>query len=142
MASDKSGGSSSESLSEERTEFATERSVEAAGRTLMAAVRTAVSMISFGFTIAKFFEYLGKFEGHQSSHPSSLVDSPHHLGLLLLVGGTLTITLGLVEYVGYVRSLPAAPIKKPWLSAALFSAAFVLAMGLLLSGSLVVDLAS
>ena len=38
------------------TDLAFERTVLAHERTLMAWVRTAVSMISFGFTIYKFFQ--------------------------------------------------------------------------------------
>ena len=44
-------------LAEERTDLAVERSVMAAERTLMAWIRTALSMIGFGFTIYKFFQY-------------------------------------------------------------------------------------
>ena len=44
-------------LAEERTNLAVERSVMAAERTLMAWIRTAISMIGFGFTIYKFFQY-------------------------------------------------------------------------------------
>lgn len=96
------------SLGEERTEFASERSAEAAERTLMAAVRTAVAMIGFGFTIARFFEYMGKLDAVQISQ-GDLIQGPHHLGLVLLAGGTLSIALGLLEYVGYMRRLPAQP---------------------------------
>jgi uncharacterized membrane protein YidH (DUF202 family) len=39
-------------------QFARERSREAAERTLMAWIRTALALIGFGFTIAKFHDYL------------------------------------------------------------------------------------
>ena len=50
------GGDRSESLAVERTFLAYER-------TLMAWVRTSASLISFGFTIYKFFAYLAEVEG-------------------------------------------------------------------------------
>jgi uncharacterized membrane protein YidH (DUF202 family) len=40
------------------TKLARLRTFQASERTLMAWIRTAISMISFGFTIVKFFEYL------------------------------------------------------------------------------------
>jgi len=45
------------------TDLAFERSRLASERTLMAWIRTSLSMISFGFTIYKFFEYLGESAG-------------------------------------------------------------------------------
>ena len=44
-------------LAEERTDLAVQRTVIAAERTLMAWIRTAISMIGFGFSIYKFFQY-------------------------------------------------------------------------------------
>jgi Domain of unknown function (DUF202) len=45
-------------LAEQRTEYAAQRTYLAAERTLMAWIRTSLSMISFGFTIVKVFEYV------------------------------------------------------------------------------------
>jgi inner membrane protein YidH len=39
-------------------ELSLDRTIQAHDRTLMAWVRTATSLISFGFTIYKFFQYL------------------------------------------------------------------------------------
>ncbi|AWV88030.1 YidH family protein [Bradymonas sediminis] len=136
---DPAGDSPTETLGEQRTDLAYQRSVEAAERTLMAAVRTAVSMVSFGFTIAKFFQYLSKL-GDLQSKQSELDQAPHHLGLVLLVGGVLTIVLGIAEYVIYARDLRRRSGQKRRLSSALFSAVFILVVGLLLSASVVVDL--
>jgi putative membrane protein len=44
------------------TQLAVERTTLAHERTLMAWVRTSVSLISFGFTIYKFFQYLRESE--------------------------------------------------------------------------------
>src|SRR5262245_28256630 len=43
-------------LADERTDLAIQRTVLAQERTLMAWVRTATSLISFGFSIYKFFD--------------------------------------------------------------------------------------
>lgn len=45
-------------LAKRRTELAIKRSAIASERTLMAWLRTAISMIGFGFSIYKFFQYL------------------------------------------------------------------------------------
>ena len=62
-------------LAHERTDAAMTRTRMAAERTLMAWIRTSLSMISFGFTILKFFEFLheaqgplGKFHGERARH--------------------------------------------------------------------------
>ena len=44
-------------LAEERTNLAVHRTIIASERTLMAWIRTAISMIGFGFSIYKFFQY-------------------------------------------------------------------------------------
>lgn len=137
-------GASGESLGQQRTDLAYQRSAEAAERTLMAGVRTSLSLISFGFTIAKFFQYLGKLT-HGSAASEELGHAPHHLGLVLLVGGTLTIILALIEYVSYVRRLGRAagkPGTRMGASTALFSAVFILGVGVVLTTILVADLMS
>src|SRR5262245_9665753 len=59
LARDRTGlGHPRTDLADERTDLALERTALAHERTLMAWVRTATSMISFGFTIYKFFDYL------------------------------------------------------------------------------------
>ena len=45
------------------TKLAVERTRLAHERTLMAWVRTATSLISFGFTVYKFFDYLRESQG-------------------------------------------------------------------------------
>ena len=51
-------------LAEERTNFALERTRIASERTLMAWIRTSISMIGFGFTIVKFFQYMPVYLFH------------------------------------------------------------------------------
>jgi putative membrane protein len=132
---------SDESLGQQRTDLAYERTTEAADRTLMAGVRTAVSMISFGFTIAKFFQFMDKLTPSAST-ASELGHSPHHLGLVLLGGGTLTVLFALVEYSSYMRHLHQLDAKTRQARTALFAAIFVLAVGVVLSVLLIIDLMS
>ena len=61
-------------LAEERTDLALKRTSTAGERTLMAWIRTALSMIGFGFSIYKFFQYLPEDiaagNGRSSAGPS------------------------------------------------------------------------
>jgi putative membrane protein len=76
-------------LAEERTDLALRRTIVAAERTLMAWIRTAISMIGFGFTIFKFFEYLpGQIAAGNVRHPHAA----RNLGLTLIALGTLALT--------------------------------------------------
>ena len=64
------------------TMLATDRTRLAHDRTLMAWVRTATSLISFGFTIYKFFQYM-QDKGQASQH---LFDARHFAGLMIIIG--------------------------------------------------------
>jgi putative membrane protein len=66
------------------TQLAAERTRLAHERTLMAWIRTATSLISFGFTIYKFFQYLRE-EG-EVAHPDRLLGSREFALLMILVG--------------------------------------------------------
>lgn len=134
-------GAPEESLGQQRTDLAYGRSVEAAERTLMAGVRTAVSMISFGFTIAKFFQYMGKLTVADDAAPV-LGHAPHNLGLILLVGGTLTIVFSLFEYRSYLRVLEQSSGERMGAKTSLFSAAFILGVGIVLTAVLIGELVS
>ena len=84
MAEDKSKTLSNTDLAFERTALAHER-------TLMAWVRTATSMISFGFTIYKFFQELSK------SGSESLL-SPRIVGMIMIGFGLLSLILAQVQH--------------------------------------------
>jgi len=64
-------------LAEERTDLALLRTLNAAERTLMAWIRTAISMIGFGFTIYKFFQY--QSEEIVAAHPRRARQGPRRV---------------------------------------------------------------
>ena len=76
-------------LAEERTDLAYQRTIIAAERTLMAWIRTALSMIGFGFTIYKFFQYQAD---EIASGKIQRPNAPRNLGLSLIALGTLGIS--------------------------------------------------
>jgi putative membrane protein len=97
------GVPSSNDLADERTRLALQRTIVAHDRTLMAWVRTAVSLISFGFTIYKFFQTLRESQGTHETH----LIGPRGVGLLMIglaVGGLSAATF---QYQRSLRQLRA-----------------------------------
>lgn len=79
-------------------DLAFERTALAYERTLMAWVRTATSMISFGFTIYKFFHELSK------PKPESLL-SPRIVGLLMIGFGLVSLLMAQVQHQQALKKL-------------------------------------
>src|SRR5262245_27340821 len=73
------------------TKLALERTRLAHERTMMAWVRTATSLISFGFTIYKFFQYL-----HQNQGPAG-ISGPRDFALLMIGIGLTALLLATIE---------------------------------------------
>jgi putative membrane protein len=71
-----------------RVRLAYERTYLAFERTQMGWVRTALSFISFGFAIAKFFEWLR--EQHPAKQP---LLSPRTIGILMIAIGLMSLLL-------------------------------------------------
>jgi putative membrane protein len=105
-----------------------ERTRLAADRTLMAWIRTSVSMISFGFTIFKFFVYLRESNLLSSQLP---LHGPRNLGLGLVGLGTLLLGMAIVEYLLYQRWLSREMKKKFPFSTALLAAVLISLIGVL-----------
>jgi putative membrane protein len=76
------------------TRLAVDRTRLAYERTLMAWTRTAVSLISFGFTIYKFFQYLR--ENQPVADPSVL--GPREFALLMIGIGVTSLVFATVEH--------------------------------------------
>jgi len=95
---------SSTVLARERTDLAQLRTIISAERTLMAWVRTALSMIGFGFTIFKFFQYLPRESANRNiQHPNA----PRNLGLTLIALGTLGLSAAAWQHWNFLKEIGA-----------------------------------
>jgi uncharacterized membrane protein YidH (DUF202 family) len=75
-------------LAQARTDLAIQRTKMAADRSLLAWIRTALSMIGFGFTIYKFFQYMPE---ELATGNVRRPQAPRNLGLTLIALGTLAL---------------------------------------------------
>src|SRR5262245_41543523 len=75
------------------TRLAYERTYLAQERTLMGWVRTALALISFGFTIAKLFEYLREKEGERAT-----LLTPRTVGIIMIATGLVALALATVQH--------------------------------------------
>ncbi len=82
------------------TRLAMERTRIAYERTMMAWIRTATSLITFGFSVYKFFEIEMK-----SAPPVAMLLGPRGFGLALIGIGLLSLVLGRVEHGRDLRAL-------------------------------------
>lgn len=73
------------------TQLALERTRLALERTTMAWIRTSTSLIAFGFTIFKFFEY------RQEEHKPTIT-SPLVVGMVMIVVGMLALVLATIQH--------------------------------------------
>jgi putative membrane protein len=97
-------------LAEERTDLAVERTRLAEERTLMAWIRTSVSMIGFGFSIYKFFQFLV-----QTEDVTFRLHGPRDLGLLLIAAGTIGLLLATLQHSQSIKYLQSVYKQKlPW----------------------------
>lgn len=74
------------------TDLAVDRTRLAHERTMMAWVRTSASLISFGFTIHKFFQYL---KGQGAEHEQLF--SPREFGLLMIGIGLIVLLVATLQ---------------------------------------------
>ena len=75
------------------TRLAVDRTRLAYERTLMAWVRTATSLISFGFTIYKFFQF--ELKAQQLSEP---MIGPRGFALIMIATGLVALLLSTIEH--------------------------------------------
>ncbi len=92
-------------LAEDRTNLAYERTALANDRTLMAWIRTSTSLISFGFTIYKFFQEFRKAEGPELPH--TLLSS-REIGMILILFGFLGLFFALLQYRSDMKRIKAS----------------------------------
>jgi len=107
------------------TRLAVDRTRLAHERTLMAWVRTATSLISFGFTIYKFFQ----FERGPAPAAQSLIGA-RGFALIMIGTGLVALVLSAIEHRRSMQSMRAEFGHVP-VSTAAIVAALVSALGLL-----------
>lgn len=110
--------------SDVNTRLAAERTRLASERTLMAWIRTSTSLIAFGFTIFKFFQYLA--EADEVRRP---VLSPWVIGMMLIVLGLVALSLAWLQHRAELKALEADLGAMP-LSVSSLMAGLILVMGL------------
>lgn len=112
-------------LAEERTDLALQRTIIAAERTLMAWIRTSISMIGFGFSIYKFFQYQAdEIAAGNIKRPQT----PRNLGLSLVALGTLALMAAAWQHRRFLKDLGVFQRKHT------LSVSFVVAMAVILIG--------
>ena len=77
------------------TRLAIDRTQLAHERTLMAWVRTATSLITFGFTLYKFFEFEA---GKRTVETTSLLISPRHFAMIMIGTGLVALLFSAAEH--------------------------------------------
>jgi putative membrane protein len=92
------------------TQMAVDRTRLAHERTMMAWVRTATSLISFGFTIYKFFEL--ELRGTAAVAEGGLI-GPRGFALIMIVTGLTALVLGGLQHRQSLRSLAASYGPQP-----------------------------
>jgi putative membrane protein len=76
------------------TELALDRTDLAHERTLMAWVRTAVSLITFGFSIYKFFQFLRE---QQPGESVRRIFGPREFGLIMITIGVISLLFATMQ---------------------------------------------
>jgi putative membrane protein len=114
-------------LAEERTNLAIQRTVMASERSLMAWIRTALSMIGFGFSIYKFFQYLPE---EIASGNIQRPQTPRNLGLTLIALGTVALTAAAWQHRMLLNEIGASQARHFW------SISFMVAILVVLIGAI------
>ncbi len=107
--------------------LALERTYLAHERTLMAWTRTATSLITFGFTLYKFFEYLHE---RGEAAKSSQAFGARTFGLIMIGIGVLTLVIASVQHHLQMRQLRAHYPNAPF-SLSLLLACLIACLGIL-----------
>jgi putative membrane protein len=93
---------------------------------MMAWVRTATSMITFGFTIYKFFQ----FEFQRGAPQVRSLVGPRLFALILIGTGLVALLLAVLQHRQAIRHLPATQKETPFSLSALV-AGLIAILGLL-----------
>jgi putative membrane protein len=124
-------------LAEERTSLAIERSFLSFERTLMAWLRTSLSLISFGFTLAKFFQYLADERGTPVAGPFGRTWASDTVGLVMVAIGTFAMVAAVIQHRRRVHALRGLGLVPQW-NLALWVASLIALLGVFALISLLV----
>jgi putative membrane protein len=111
----------------DQLELAIERTFIAYERTLLAWIRTSASLITFGFTLYKFFEYLNEDDPDRIRNR---IVTARGFGVAMILAGIATLILAAVQYRQGVRRLRTQDVEMPFPVAPLV-AALIAVLGLL-----------
>jgi putative membrane protein len=112
--------------SDASTRFSFERTLLSHERTLMAWIRTAASLITFGFTIYKFFQ----LEIGASVHPRThQVVGPREYAMIMIAIGLLALSIATIQNYQYRHNLRKQHLEVP-LSLSSLVGGLVSALGL------------
>jgi len=110
------------------TILATDRTRLAHDRTLMAWVRTSTSLISFGFTIYKFFQYMHE----KQPTPRESLLGPRQYGTLMISIGIVALVIATIQHRRDMKALraqhPEVPLSMATILAGLISLLGVFAL--------------
>ena len=127
---------SSNELADTSTALSVERTFLSFERTLMAWLRTALSMIGFGFTLAKFFQYLAEQRGGAVVGRFGSTWASDTVGLTMIAIGTVSLVVAVIQHQRRVVALRAYGLVRQW-NLALWLAGLVAALGVFAFLSLV-----
>jgi inner membrane protein YidH len=108
------------------TRLALSRTILAHDRTLMAWVRTSTSMISFGFTIYKFFQFVQN--DRSAPHAETLLE-PRGVALVMILIGVGGLVLATIDYRHQIEAL-----RRDYEAYGLLRGSIVLAVATLVAG--------
>src|SRR5260370_22696514 len=114
-------------LAEKGTDLGVRRTNMAAERSLMAWIRTCLSMIGFGFSIYKFFQYLPE---ELATGNIRRPQAPRNLGLTLIALGTLALMAATWQHWNFLKSVRSSQTRFVW-SISFVVAIFVILIGLI-----------
>jgi len=97
----------------------------ASERTLMAWIRTSISMIGFGFSIYKFFQYMPE---EIATGNVRRPQAPRNLGLTLIALGTLALAAATWQHRIFLKEIGASYTRHVW-SVSLAVAILVILIG-------------
>lgn len=121
-----SSGQQTLSLAEERTRLALRRTVLASDRTLLAWIRTSLSLMTFGFSFYKFFEYLGQSGIGGGAEPTG----PRRFGIVLVTLATLLLASQTLQYYRLLRRISLARREKTPITSSLVAGIAVTLLGI------------